>query len=91
MKSIRLVVHFNQRMPELWSLLEVRERSHRVRELHPNAWSTLPAARYLYDDLDFEIPDIRELKLTLKQLHRSAITNLLLFMVIVTAAVFAWL
>ncbi len=90
-KSTRLVVHFNRRMPELWSLLEAMERSHRVRELHTDAWTNLPAARYLYDNIDFEIPEIRELKLTLKKLHRSAITNLLLFMVIATAAVVALL
>jgi hypothetical protein len=89
--SIRLVVQFNRRMPELWSLLEARERSHRVRELHTSAWSNLPAARYLYDNTDFEDPEIRELKLNLKQMHRSAITNLLLFMTVATAAVTAWL
>ena len=90
-KSTRLVVHFNRRMPELWNLLEASERSHRVRELHTNAGSNLPAARYLYDNTDFEVPEIRELKLNLKQMHRSAITNLLLFMAIATAAVVAWL
>ena len=90
-KSALLVVRFNRRMPELWRLLEVSERSHRVREVHTDAWSNLPAARYLYNDNDFEIPEIRELKLTLKRLHRSAITNLLLFMVVSTAAVAVWL
>ncbi len=90
-KSARLVVHFNRRMRALWSLLEARERSHRVRELHTDARSNLPAARYLYDNIDFEDPEIRELKLTLKQLHRSAITNLFVFMAIATAAVAVWL
>jgi hypothetical protein len=90
-KSIRLVVHFNRRMPELWNLLEARDRSHRVRVLHTEAWSNLPAARYLYDNSDFDVPEIRELKLALKQLHRSSITNLLLFMATSTAAVAVWL
>ena len=78
-------------LPELWILLEARERPQRVCELHTDAWSNLPAARYLYDNIDFEVSEIRELKLTLKHLHRSAITHLLLFMVIVTATVAAWL
>jgi hypothetical protein len=90
-KSICLVVSFNRRMPELWNLLETSERSHRVRKIHIEAWSNLPAARYLYDNTDFEVPEIRELKLALKRLHRSAITNLLLFMVTSTAAVLVWL
>jgi hypothetical protein len=90
-KSTRLVVHFNRRMPELWNLLGAKGRPHRVRELNTDAWSNLPAARYLYDNIDFEVPEIRELKLTLKQLHRSAITSLLLFMGSATATVAVWL
>ena len=90
-RSIWLVVQFNRCMPELWILLEARERPQRVCELHTDAWSNLPAARYLYDNIDFEVSEIRELKLTLKHLHRSAITHLLLFMVIATATVAAWL
>ena len=90
-RSTRLVVSFNRRMPELWKLLETRERSQRVRELDTDAWSNLPAARYLYDDIDCENPEIRELKLTLKQLHRSAISSLLLFMAVATVAVAVWL
>ncbi len=34
--------------------------------INTNAWSNLSAARYLYDNIDFEVPEIRELKLTLK-------------------------
>ena len=83
--ATRLVVRFNRRMPELWKLLEGTGRSHRVRELRDDVWSNLPAARYLYDNVDFEEPEIRVLKLELKQMHRSAISNLLLFMVVATA------
>lgn len=90
-RSIGLVVHFNRRMPELWNLLEARGLSQRVREVHTDVWSNLPAARYLYDDRDCEVPEIRELKLALKRLHRSAITNLLLFMVVSTATVAVWI
>ncbi len=89
--ATRLVVRFNRRMPELWQLLEARQRVHRVRELRDEARSNLPAARYLYDRVDFENPEIRELKLVLKQQHRSAILSLLLFMVVATAAMAAWL
>ena len=73
-------------MPESWKLLEARDRSHRVRELD-TGWSNLPVARYLYDNVDLEDPEILELKLTLKQLHRSAISSLLLFMASSTASV----
>ncbi len=64
--SARLVVHFNRRMPDSWNLLGAQGRPHHVRELNTNAWSNLSAARYLYDNIDFEVPEIRELKLTLK-------------------------
>ena len=90
MHATRLVVRFNRRMPELWQLLEARQRAHRVRELRDEARSNLPAARYLYDSVDFEDPEIRTLKLVLKQ-QRSAILSLLLFMVVATAAMAAWL
>ena len=90
-KSTRLVVHFNRRMPELRNLLAAKGRPHRVHELNTDTWSNLPATRYLYDNVDFEIPEIRELKLTLKQLHRSAIRNLLLFMASATATLAVWL
>ena len=88
--ATRLVVRFNRRMPELWQLLEARH-AHRVRELRNEARSNVPAARYLYDRIDFEDSEIRELKLVLKQQHRSAILSLLLFMVVATATMAAWL
>ncbi len=89
--ATRLVVRFNRRMPELWQLLEARQRVHRVRELRDEAPSNVPAARYLYDRIDFEEPEIRALKLVLKQQHRSAILSLLLFIVVATATMAAWL
>ncbi len=89
--ATRLIVRFNRRMPELWELLGARERAHRVRELRDEVRSNLPAARYIYDSVDFEDPEIHELKLTLKQLHRSAILSLLLFIAVATATVAAWL
>ncbi len=88
--ATRLIVRFNRRMPELWELLGARERTYRVRELRDEARSNLPAARYLYDSVDFEDPEIRELKLALKQLHRSAISSLLLFIAAATATLAAW-
>ena len=87
---MRAVVRFNRRMPELWQLLEDGGRSDRVRELRDDVWSNLPAARYLYDSVDFEDPQIRALKLALKQMHRSAISQLLVFPTLVIAAVAIW-
>ena len=76
-------------MPELWSRLAVRGKSQRVRELRVG--SNLPAARYLYNDVDCDDSEIRELKRALEHLHRSAIAHLLIFMVVATAAASVWL
>ena len=63
---VRQVWRFNVRLPELWRLLESKGRAHRVRELHDEPRTNLPSAKYLYDEVDFDDRDIRELKLTLK-------------------------
>ncbi len=90
-RASAMIVRFNRRMPELWQLLETKDRSRRVRELTDNIWYNLPAARYLYDEVDFEDPEIRGLKLTLMRMHRAAISSLLMFIVSSTATVAAWL
>ncbi len=75
------------RMPELWRLLENKGRRHRVRELRDEPRSNLPSTKYLYDEVDFDESDIREMKLTLKLMHRSAIRSVLLFGVVITATI----
>lgn len=81
---VRQVWRFNVRLPELWRLLESKGRAHRVRELHDEPRTNLPSAKYLYDEVDFDDRDIRELKLTLKAMHRNAILSLLFFGVVMT-------
>ena len=51
---VRQVWRFNVRMPELWRLLESKERAHRVRELRDEPRTNLPSAKYLYDEVDFD-------------------------------------
>ena len=82
-----MVWRFNARMPELWRLLENKGRSYRVRELRDEPRSNLPSTKYLYDEVDFDDSDIREMKLTLKVMHRSAIRSVLLFGVVITATI----
>ena len=71
-------------LPELWRLLESKGRAHRVRELRDEPRTNLPSTKYLYDEVDFDDRDIRELKLTLKVMHRNAILSLLFFGVVMT-------
>ena len=89
--ATRQIVRFNRRMPALWALLEARQRAHRVRALRDEARTNVPAARYLYDSVDFDDPEIRALKLALKQMHRSGILSLLLLIVVATATLAVWL
>ena len=86
-RCTRMVWRLNARMPELWRLLENKGRRHRVRELRDESRSNLPSTKYLYDEVDFDDSDIREMKLTLKVMHRSALLSLLLFGVVITATI----
>ncbi len=86
-RGARMVWRLNARMPELWRLLENTGRAHRVKELRDESRSNLPSTKYLYDEVDFDDSDIRELKLTLKLMHRSAIRSVLLFGVVITATI----
>lgn len=84
-RGATLVWRLNARMPELWQLLKNKGRRHRVSELRDQSRSNLPSTKYLYDEVDFDDSNIRELKWTLKVLHRSAILSLSLFGVVITA------
>ena len=86
-RGVRKVWRLNARMPELWRLLEHKGRRHRVRELVDEPRSNLPSTKYLYDEVDFDDSDIREMKLTLKVMHRSALLSLLLFGVVITVTI----
>ena len=81
---VRQVWQFNVRFPELWHLLESKGRGHRVRELRDEPKTNLPSAKYLYNDVDFDDREIRELKLRLKAMHRNAILSLLFFGALMT-------
>ena len=85
--AVRLVWRFNARMPALWSLLEAKGRAQRVRELRDEPWSNLPSKGYLYNDVDFDDPEIRDLKLSLKVMHRNGILSLLAFIVVLTVTI----
>ena len=84
---VKLVWRFNVRMPELWQLLEDKGRAHRVREVHDEPRTNLLSTKYLYDEVDFDDRDVRELKLTLKVMHRVAVGSVLLFGVVITSTI----
>ena len=80
---VRAVWRFNARMSELWRLLETKGRAHRVKELRDDPVTNLPPTKYLYNEVDFEDPDIRELKLTLKSMHQKGVGSILVFTAVV--------
>ena len=86
-RCVILVWRFNVRMPELWRLLENKGRAHRVREVRDEPRTNMPAAKYLYDEVDFGDRDIRELKLTLKVMHSVGIVSILLVTVVMSGTI----
>ena len=45
------------------------------------------ATKYLYDEVDFDDRDIREMKLTLKVMHRVGVGSVLLIGVVMTGTI----
>ena len=72
------VTRFNLRLRELWRLLESKGRGHRVKEVRDDPWTNLPQQRYLFDEADFDDPEIRASKLELRALWRKGIGSLVL-------------
>ena len=89
--AIFLVIRFNLRMSDLWRLLESKGRGERVHELRDSALTNLPSTRYLYNDVDFDDSEIRDLKRRLKRMHWLAIASLLAFGATATATIATWL
>ncbi len=87
LSCVKLVWRFNVRIPELWQLLKDKGRAHRVREVHDEPRTNLPSTKYLYDEVDFDDRDIRELKSTLKAMHRVAVGSVLLFGAVITSTI----
>jgi hypothetical protein len=72
------VTRFNLRLRELWRLLQSKGRGRRVKEVRDDPWTNLPQQRYLFDEVDFDDPEIRALKLELRALWRKGIGSLVL-------------
>jgi len=73
----RRVWRFNLRVRELWRLLEDKGRADRVREVLKDPLSNVPQTRYLFDDRDFEDPEVRVLKLELRPMWRGGVLSVL--------------
>ena len=83
------VIRFNLEVRGLWTLLEHKGRSHRVKEVRDDPWTNLPQQRYLFDETDCEDLDIRALKHALRAMWRRGVGSLLL--VIPLSLLLGWL